>query len=165
MCQKSTKAASMVRFVVVLAVFLSVAECAAGRYEIKKSRGSCLNYGHACWGGHGKRSSRQEVLSRLIDNEALPNRAKAEWFLSKIISPLDLRYYRDGNDLDTSGNQPGIDDLFTDVEGENAKSGREWDKVRNLLKNSNNVAAIGRGRNIDKFPKSPEVLEKRSTEE
>ncbi|XP_048526216.1 uncharacterized protein LOC109533481 isoform X2 [Dendroctonus ponderosae] len=134
----------MVKFVVVLAIFLS-AECAAGRYEIKKSRGSCLNYGHACWGAHGKRSDRSEPLSRL-DNEATSNKedAKVEWFLSKMISPLDLRYYRRANLLDASRNQPEIDELFSDPDGgDNIKSANEWARFRELMRNNQLSAAAG----------------------
>lgn len=71
---------------------------------------------------HGKRSGSQAALPRVV-NEAPSSidDAKPEWFFSKIISPLDLRYYVEGNELDASKNQAEIDDLFTDMEGENAK--------------------------------------------
>ncbi|CAG9765152.1 unnamed protein product [Ceutorhynchus assimilis] len=159
---KTPVTAPMAKFVVILvAVFLS-AECAAGRYEIKKSRGSCLSYGHACWGAHGKRSGSQEALAQRMDNEATSGdeAAKAEWFLSKIISPLDFRFYRDAANNDLNAPKPEIDDLFTDIDNENIKSGNELEKIRQIIKN--NRLAMDNPRNIDVI-KVPKFLEKRST--
>ncbi|KAH1022356.1 hypothetical protein HUJ04_011771 [Dendroctonus ponderosae] len=173
----------MVKFVVVLAIFLS-AECAAEPNVIVS--GSCLNYGHACWGGeypnicinflnnlelyrfliinrstHGKRSDRSEPLSRL-DNEATSNKedAKVEWFLSKMISPLDLRYYRRANLLDASRNQPEIDELFSDPDGgDNIKSSaNEWARFRELMRNNQLSAAAGSIEDgVSNYLKSPKL--------
>lgn len=60
------------------------------QYEIKFKRlifihffffansGSCLSYGHSCWGAHGKRSSNDRIG---IDSEQQPDR----WAIFKLI--------------------------------------------------------------------------------
>ncbi|KYB29079.1 uncharacterized LOC103315160 precursor [Tribolium castaneum] len=57
--------------ITVIVIFFCFAECAAG---------SCLSYGHACWGAHGKRNGHVPVRE--------PSRDSG-WFLSRLVqSPL-----------------------------------------------------------------------------
>nr|CAH7746705.1 unnamed protein product [Callosobruchus chinensis] len=49
--------------------------------------GSCLSYGHACWGGHGKRSDSHISSRRDADMSMLPR-----WYLSRLIQkPLNRK--------------------------------------------------------------------------
>ncbi|XP_055716232.1 uncharacterized protein LOC129810028 [Phlebotomus papatasi] len=60
--------------------------------------GSCLSYGHSCWGAHGKRSS-QRVLPRPPPHINLPTR----WALLKIIPDkniFEMRTKVQGNTAD-----------------------------------------------------------------
>nr|CAH7746704.1 unnamed protein product [Callosobruchus chinensis] len=73
--EKCGKATFMVFGIFVLFYF---AECAAG---------SCLSYGHACWGGHGKRSDSHISSRRDADMSMLPR-----WYLSRLIQkPLNRK--------------------------------------------------------------------------
>ncbi|XP_017771844.1 PREDICTED: uncharacterized protein LOC108559184, partial [Nicrophorus vespilloides] len=55
-------------------VFFCFAECAAG---------SCISYGHACWGGHGKRNGGAIIKAGDLSSNDLPNDTK--WFLAKLL--------------------------------------------------------------------------------
>ncbi|XP_059620881.1 uncharacterized protein LOC132264634 isoform X2 [Phlebotomus argentipes] len=61
--------------------------------------GSCLSYGHSCWGAHGKRSS-SRVLPRPPPHINLPTR----WALLKIIPDknlLEMKAKMQGNALES----------------------------------------------------------------
>ncbi|XP_031834207.2 neuropeptide CCHamide 1 isoform X1 [Nomia melanderi] len=63
--------------------------------------GSCLSYGHSCWGGHGKRSGGHNnayfVSTKTMDDlqQDVPSLAKEQWVLSRLIArPLMSTKYR-----------------------------------------------------------------------
>ncbi|PNF20848.1 hypothetical protein B7P43_G11825 [Cryptotermes secundus] len=67
--------------VTVLLLVFGLAECAAG---------SCLSYGHSCWGAHGKRSGNVPATEEVPEDgaEAMAAIAAPEdtrWFLSKLV--------------------------------------------------------------------------------
>lgn len=47
--------------------------------SIQEAVASCIQYGHACWGGHGKRAE--------TDGTKMEN--GGEWFLTRVISPAE----------------------------------------------------------------------------
>ncbi|CAH1975276.1 unnamed protein product [Acanthoscelides obtectus] len=67
------------------------------------SKRSCLSYGHACWGGHGKRSDSSHISStrRDADMSMLPR-----WYLSRLIQkPLNRRYIFGSSSNDFNANE------------------------------------------------------------
>lgn len=75
---------SLARMVLIIA-FFCLAECAAG---------SCLSYGHSCWGGHGKRSGPNSSPSATPSQDESPEAVAAvadpedaRWFISKLMIP------------------------------------------------------------------------------
>nr|QHB80535.1 CCHamide 1 transcript a [Carabus violaceus] len=75
---------------IVLLVFC-FAECAAG---------SCLKYGHSCWGAHGKRNGApingNGPMLRVREDGPMVN---TRWYLSRLVqAPADLRLWRDDQD-------------------------------------------------------------------
>ncbi|XP_076644754.1 neuropeptide CCHamide 1 [Halictus rubicundus] len=63
--------------------------------------GSCLSYGHSCWGGHGKRSGGHNnayfVTTKTMSDiqQDVPSLAKEQWVLSRLIArPLMSTKYR-----------------------------------------------------------------------
>ncbi|XP_043250609.1 uncharacterized protein LOC122396357 [Colletes gigas] len=76
-------------------ILFSFAGCAAG---------SCLSYGHSCWGGHGKRSGGHNnnnnayfVTSKTMNDvqQDVPSFPKEQWVLSRLIArPLMSTKYR-----------------------------------------------------------------------
>ncbi|XP_053983306.1 uncharacterized protein LOC128892963 [Hylaeus anthracinus] len=65
--------------------------------------GSCLSYGHSCWGGHGKRSGGHNannayfVTSKTMSDlqQEVPSFPKEQWVLSRLIArPLTSNKYR-----------------------------------------------------------------------
>ncbi|XP_033332823.1 neuropeptide CCHamide 1 [Megalopta genalis] len=63
--------------------------------------GSCLSYGHSCWGGHGKRSGGHNnaylVSTKTMNDiqQDVPSLAKEQWILSRLIArPLMSTKYR-----------------------------------------------------------------------
>lgn len=61
--------------VVCLVIFLIIVDEAVA---------SCIQYGHACWGGHGKRAN---SYAGGKDIEPLRTQVNKEWFLSRLIYP------------------------------------------------------------------------------
>ncbi|XP_030030889.2 neuropeptide CCHamide-1 isoform X2 [Manduca sexta] len=61
-CKASTHSATATRLFALLLV-ICLAECVTG---------SCLSYGHSCWGAHGKRSGK-------------PPAAAPDWYLTRIL--------------------------------------------------------------------------------
>ncbi|XP_056636822.1 uncharacterized protein LOC130445280 [Diorhabda sublineata] len=91
--------------VVAIVLFFCFAECAAG---------SCLNYGHACWGAHGKRTMK-------LSDSRIP---KSRWFLSKLIQgPIDFRYLRN---LDMNIAAKHNSDPFIADEGDYLNGQDQW---------------------------------------
>ncbi|XP_072396952.1 uncharacterized protein CCHa1 [Diabrotica undecimpunctata] len=105
--------------IVAVVLFFCFAECAAG---------SCLNYGHACWGAHGKRSGNPIPQ----EPSELPRAMNTRWFLSKLVqSPIDFRYFRD-IDFDMAARH-NPEQLFS-ADDIDAKSGQEqWHKNQDVL--------------------------------
>ncbi|KAK4882890.1 hypothetical protein RN001_006209 [Aquatica leii] len=82
---------------VLLILIFTFAECAAG---------SCLSYGHSCWGGHGKRSG-DAVNNDGGIKDGLDGISDTKWVLSRLLqAPLDMRPWKNDaamhkhNDLD-----------------------------------------------------------------
>lgn len=71
------------RIAVIIFIF-GLAECAAG---------SCLSYGHSCWGAHGKRSGNSAKPDELPvpedSNDGIPSTDDTRWFLSKLVRQGD----------------------------------------------------------------------------
>ncbi|KAL1490767.1 hypothetical protein ABEB36_013411 [Hypothenemus hampei] len=139
MCQKIP--ATMTKLFVLLTMIFLWAECASG---------SCLRYGHACWGAHGKRNGVQEEPEQV---PFIQDNAKTDWLISKLMPPQDLRYYRNGNDAFPKKNQVDVDALVAEIEADNAKS--EWEKI---LKSGNRLVA-------EEGNLPPQFLNKRSVKE
>ncbi|KAF7285163.1 hypothetical protein GWI33_011702 [Rhynchophorus ferrugineus] len=124
MCRRTAGKSSLTAIYFKISIVLAVVLClhlASGRNEIKKSRGSCLSYGHACWGGHGKRSGDEAPFART--NVAVPSDdpdARAKWFLSKLITPLELRYYGK-KETDTTNGRSDVQDLLNEMEKDDGK--------------------------------------------
>ncbi|XP_032681203.1 uncharacterized protein LOC116848812 isoform X2 [Odontomachus brunneus] len=69
---------------------------------------TCLNFGHSCWGAHGKRSDVQDapalrvltaktLLSEFPQNGVMSSSSKAQWLLSRLVAgqpilPLTDKY-------------------------------------------------------------------------
>ncbi|CAG9859301.1 unnamed protein product [Phyllotreta striolata] len=131
-----------IKFVAAFLVFC-FAECAAG---------SCLNYGHACWGAHGKRSG----TSRDTEEVPVPNNLQTRWFLSKLIQgPVDFRYLRDDFD---GGAKLGGDRLFPDEEMENPTGDMRLRKNADQIFEDSFLNGVESNR-----IRLPKVLDKRST--
>ncbi|KAK6617686.1 hypothetical protein RUM44_005274 [Polyplax serrata] len=47
----------------------------------KANGGTCLSYGHSCWGGHGKRNGAANFVG------AAAQRRTGSWYLSKLFNP------------------------------------------------------------------------------
>lgn len=61
--------------------------------------GSCLSYGHSCWGGHGKRNGGHNngylVPSKTINEQGVPYLTKDQFILSRLIGrPLVSNKYK-----------------------------------------------------------------------
>ncbi|XP_069674950.1 uncharacterized protein CCHa1 [Periplaneta americana] len=72
------------RIAVLLLVF-GLAECAAG---------SCLSYGHSCWGAHGKRSGNAAATEEVPEDgsegvAAIASPEDTRWFLSKLVNQME----------------------------------------------------------------------------
>ncbi|XP_030746662.1 uncharacterized protein LOC115875372 [Sitophilus oryzae] len=140
-----------------VALVLAVVSCfqlVAGRNEIKKSRGTCLRYGHACWGAHGKRSGEEAQFART--NAATPTDAedaRTKWFLSKLISPLELRYYGP-QDVGNSEGQIPAGERYGEVEKNEAKSINDWNNVPEIKTHGDD--------SIENLLQSARFLDKRS---
>ncbi|CAH1975275.1 unnamed protein product [Acanthoscelides obtectus] len=94
MCNYSEKFGRATFMIFGIFVLFYFAECAAG---------SCLSYGHACWGGHGKRSDSSHISStrRDADMSMLPR-----WYLSRLIQkPLNRRYIFGSSSNDFNANE------------------------------------------------------------
>lgn len=86
----------LVKTAIVIVVFC-LAECAAG---------SCLQYGHSCWGAHGKRNGggagggTSGGLIRIRgDDPGVGRLANTRWYLSRLVqAPADLRLWQDERD-------------------------------------------------------------------
>ncbi|XP_060524950.1 neuropeptide CCHamide-1 isoform X2 [Cylas formicarius] len=99
------------KMVVILAIFFFV-ECVAG---------SCLSYGHACWGAHGKRGGHVEYS----DESPNKDETRANLFLSKLVSPIDLLYYRGAWNADKQfKSDDASEELSRDLDKDPAKSDR-----------------------------------------
>lgn len=86
--------------VVCFVIFLFVVEACA----------SCIQYGHACWGGHGKRGNNLA--------EDRPERVAQEWFLSRLVRPEEVAtlFREDKEEEERSGGdleRKDKDDLYT----------------------------------------------------
>ncbi|GAB1859840.1 hypothetical protein CAJAP_01078 [Camponotus japonicus] len=79
----------------IITLIFCIADCAAG---------SCLSYGHSCWGAHGKRSdapamrilTAKSLLSKSPQKNVVHS-SKAQWILSRLITgqpilPLTDKY-------------------------------------------------------------------------
>ncbi|KAK5650371.1 hypothetical protein RI129_001400 [Pyrocoelia pectoralis] len=89
MCQlsklNSTAMNGKVAAILVILIFC-FAECAAG---------SCLSYGHSCWGGHGKRSG---TTNNDVKDSVDPL-SDTKWVLSRLLQPsFDIRKWKTQND-------------------------------------------------------------------
>nr|UXO98161.1 CCHamide 1 [Tenebrio molitor] len=156
MCHKQTTMMSPLPVklakITVVVIFFCFAECAAG---------SCLSYGHACWGAHGKRNGAHN--NNMPGRDAPPVSRDSTWFLSKLVqSPLDLRYVND-KDLDL----PTSQQLFADaqIEADPLKGQEDYRGLPDAYSNEENVL-------FDIYPnqrprpnkiKASKYLEKRST--
>ncbi|XP_018562433.1 uncharacterized protein LOC108904389 [Anoplophora glabripennis] len=138
---------NLVKITVVL-VFFCFAECAAG---------SCLNYGHACWGAHGKRSGNQNPLGR---EETSGKDFKTKWFLSRLIQgPLDLHYPHE-RDMDIAAKR-NSESLFSGNDGDSLR-GQDWESIQDLIADDQLFDdSIGRSMENSRL-RSPKVLDKRS---
>ncbi|XP_044258587.1 uncharacterized protein LOC123007383 isoform X2 [Tribolium madens] len=104
--------------ITVIVIFFCFAECAAG---------SCLSYGHACWGAHGKRNSHVPVRDPSRDST---------WFLSKLVqSPLDVRYVNE-RDLEVPSQQLFAD---TQMEADPLKGLDDFRNMADVYSNEENV--------------------------
>ncbi|KAF5299452.1 hypothetical protein FQR65_LT01032 [Abscondita terminalis] len=57
--------------------------------------GSCLSYGHSCWGGHGKRSGGDVVNNDGGFKEGSDALADTRWVLSRLFqAPLEIRPWK-----------------------------------------------------------------------
>lgn len=88
--------------VVCLVVVLCVVEEAAA---------SCIQYGHACWGGHGKRGGNFDGVGEKEENVGL----KPELFLSRLVKPADVATLL-GEEIEDEGRngdtKPKDDDFY-----------------------------------------------------
>ncbi|XP_050312278.1 uncharacterized protein LOC126747584 isoform X2 [Anthonomus grandis grandis] len=136
MCQKTFKmGATAGRTLVVLLALFIFAEGAAG---------SCLSYGHACWGAHGKRGS----VAPSNNDEADDDSGVPRWFLSRLTT----------GPLMTDSRLSRIPD--TEEANDFVKKGSEWEQqLREYLRNVNRPSS---GELQPEGP-SPRFLEKRST--
>ncbi|KAG5878569.1 hypothetical protein JTB14_005996 [Gonioctena quinquepunctata] len=92
-----------------------------------KFAGACMTYGHACWGGHGKRSD----TSKSLQGTELGKALKSRWFLSKLIqSPKDLRFLH-GIDFDIPGKQSS-DSIFSSDDFDSMSGQEEWRNDREM---------------------------------
>ncbi|KAB0802058.1 hypothetical protein PPYR_04244 [Photinus pyralis] len=91
MCQllklKYTAMTGKVAAISVILIFC-FAECAAG---------SCLSYGHSCWGGHGKRSDTSNGDTK---DSSVDSISDTKWALSRLLQPsFDVRKWKAQNDV------------------------------------------------------------------
>lgn len=68
--------------VVCLVVFLFLAE---------QTFASCIQYGHACWGGHGKRGNALSAEKDKTETLDLKPLVSKEWFLSRLVTPAEAQ--------------------------------------------------------------------------
>lgn len=89
--------------VVCLVVFLCVVEEAVA---------SCIQYGHACWGGHGKRGGNLAGVGEKEESVGL----RPQWFLSRLIKPADvvtlLEEETEEEQQNGNANQAKTDDFY-----------------------------------------------------
>lgn len=57
---------------------------------VQEATASCIQYGHACWGGHGKRNDGKSATLK-----------PQEWFLSRLINPAEVATFFEEDDKDT----------------------------------------------------------------
>lgn len=87
--------------VLCLVVFLCV---------VDEAFASCIQYGHACWGGHGKRNNLGEQKGETVDLKPQVNK---EWFLSRLISPAEAEtLIKESTDEETEEDEPKAKDGF-----------------------------------------------------
>ncbi|XP_048004252.1 neuropeptide CCHamide-1 isoform X2 [Leguminivora glycinivorella] len=81
---KRVQGAASASAILALLLIICLAECATG---------SCLSYGHSCWGAHGKRSAK-------------PPTAAPDWYLTRL-----LRHMAVNAEMNRARQEPTNDDI------------------------------------------------------
>ncbi|XP_012141487.2 neuropeptide CCHamide 1 [Megachile rotundata] len=119
--------------------------------------GSCLSYGHSCWGAHGKRSgghnngyvlplkgmndmqqgvpllTKEHLISRLIGRPLMSNKYKGRW---DRLFKVKLNYPEHLNDDDV--NTRITNELIGDQNNEDIDGGKTKHDVQDMIENLNN---------------------------
>ncbi|XP_038219883.1 neuropeptide CCHamide-1 isoform X2 [Zerene cesonia] len=70
--------------------------------------GSCLSYGHSCWGAHGKRSGK-------------PPASAPDWFITRMLRRMANNEMQNGNNFEVKHND--ADDIFrVDIDDSSANN-------------------------------------------